>query len=78
MGIDYTNEEVITRQNSTPNAGCIIDGEFYDIRNLLAEIQAERELADNLWLALTLKYEMEGWSDFDDEVCELRAARRAK
>lgn len=36
--IDYTDAHTIERQNMSPNAGCTIDGEFYDVRNLLHEI----------------------------------------
>jgi hypothetical protein len=42
--IDYADPEVIARQNIPPNAGCVIDGTFYDVRNLvhLASSQADR------------------------------------
>ena len=42
--IDYTNPDTIARQNIAPNAGCDIDGTFYDVRNLvhLASSQADR------------------------------------
>lgn len=42
--IDYTNPDTIARQNIAPNAGCNIDGKFYDVRNLvhLASSQADR------------------------------------
>lgn len=38
MEIDYNDPAVIAIQNTTPNAGCTIDGQFYDVRNLLATI----------------------------------------
>jgi hypothetical protein len=44
--IDYTDPDVVKRQNVHPNAGCEIDGQFVDIRNLLhivAELEAENE-----------------------------------
>ena len=42
--IDYTDPDTIARQNIAPNAGCNIDGKFYDVRNLvhLASSQADR------------------------------------
>ena len=42
--IDYTDPDIIARQNIAPNAGCNIDGKFYDVRNLvhLASSQADR------------------------------------
>jgi hypothetical protein len=42
--IDYADPEVIARQNIPPNAGCVIDGTFYDVRNLvhLASSQADQ------------------------------------
>jgi hypothetical protein len=44
VSIDYTDPEVIARQNIPPNAGCVIDGTFYDVRNLvhLASSQADQ------------------------------------
>lgn len=33
--LDYTDKETAARQNISPNAGCVIDGEFGDVRNLL-------------------------------------------
>lgn len=48
MEIDYNDPAVIAIQNTTPNAGCTIDGQFYDVRNLLATIAlltAERDQA---------------------------------
>jgi hypothetical protein len=42
--IDYTDPDTIARQNIAPNAGCNIDGKFYDVRNLvhLTSSQADR------------------------------------
>lgn len=44
LRIDYTNPDTTARQNIAPNAGCDIDGTFYDVRNLvhLASSQADR------------------------------------
>jgi len=44
MRIDYENPEVVARQNIAPNAGCDIDGVFYDMRNCvyLLNEQADR------------------------------------
>jgi hypothetical protein len=44
MRIDYENPEVVARQNIAPNAGCDIDGVFYDMRNCvhLLKEQADR------------------------------------
>jgi hypothetical protein len=44
MRIDYENPEVVARQNIAPNAGCDIDGIFYDMRNCvyLLNEQADR------------------------------------
>ena len=42
--IDYTDPDIIARQNIAPNAGCNIDGKFYDVQNLvhLASSQGDR------------------------------------
>jgi hypothetical protein len=44
MKINYENPEVVARQNIAPNAGCDIDGVFYDMRNCvhLLKEQADR------------------------------------
>lgn len=60
--IDYNDMDVVARQNIAPNATCDIDGEVYDIRNLvfLARTQADRikELEVNLeraWRAFAVQ-----------------------
>lgn len=40
--IDYADPDAVARQNVHPNAGCEIDGQFVDVRNLM-HIIAERE-----------------------------------
>ena len=44
MRINYEDPEVVARQNIAPNAGCDIDGVFYDMRNCvhLLNEQADR------------------------------------
>jgi len=44
MRINYEDPEVVARQNIAPNAGCDIDGVFYDMRNCvhLLKEQADR------------------------------------
>jgi hypothetical protein len=44
MRINYEDSEVVARQNIAPNAGCDIDGIFYDMRNAvhLLKEQADR------------------------------------
>lgn len=37
--IDYGDPEVVARQNIAPNAACDIDGEFYDVRNLVHRLR---------------------------------------
>lgn len=44
--IDYADPDAVARQNVHPNAGCEIDGQFVDVRNLMhiiAELEAEVE-----------------------------------
>jgi hypothetical protein len=66
MRIDYENPEVVARQNIAPNAGCDIDGVFYDMRNCvhLLKEQADRieELEDKLAnIAHTIWTEHKDW-----------------
>ena len=76
--IDYTDPDIIARQNIAPNAGCNIDGKFYDVRNLvhLASSQADRIKA------LTAERDQH-WDSFvhwrkeaDDRSEQLNAARQ--
>ena len=41
-GFDYTDPEVLARQNEGENAACHIDGVFYDLRNAVHEITTLR------------------------------------
>lgn len=70
--IDYNDAQAVERQNVSPNAGCTIDGEFYDVRNLLHEVSrltgaleaAEHTANGNRLAAEAVRgAERAGWND---------------
>jgi hypothetical protein len=76
MRIDYENPEVVARQSIAPNAGCDIDGVFYDMRNCvhLLNEQADRieELQAKLAKALDGLHEAESAPEPDHHVPQFR------
>ena len=46
--IDYTDPDTIARQNIAPNAGCNIDGKFYDVRNLVHLAASQADFLDHM------------------------------
>lgn len=88
-GFDYIDQEVVDRQNKTPNATTDIDGIFYDMQNavhLINTLEADyielRKLADELAFRLDeavgkekLRGSDDGYANAIDDV--LSAHRKA-
>jgi hypothetical protein len=63
MKINYENPEVVARQNIAPNAGCDIDGVFYDMRNCIHMLKEQADRIEELEAKLAKAMEaMEFWS----------------
>jgi hypothetical protein len=53
MKINYEDPEVVARQNIAPNAGCDIDGVFYDMRNCVYLLKEQDARIEELEAKLT-------------------------
>jgi hypothetical protein len=61
MKINYEDPEVVARQNIAPNAGCDIDGVFYDMRNCVHLLNEQANRIEELKAKLAKAVDALDW-----------------